>query len=97
LATTIGLAVAALPAAPAQAAPRGSYTATLVQPLDAPRKEIINGQMWRCDGETCTAPASGSRAVVTCQRVATQFGPVAAFASPQGELSAEELARCNEG
>lgn len=95
LATTLGLAAAVLPAAPAQAAPRGTYTATLAAPLDAPRKEIIDGLMWRCEGETCTAPANGSRTVITCQRVATEFGPIAAFESPKGDLTAEELARCN--
>jgi hypothetical protein len=30
-----------------------------------------------------------------CGKVARKFGPVARFASPQGELSTEQLARCN--
>ena len=84
-------------ASPAIAAPAGAYTVTLAAPLDAPRKEIINGKMWRCEGDTCSAAASGSRAVITCQRVATEFGVVASFTGPQGELSAKDLARCNEG
>ena len=81
---------------PAQAAARNIYVAKLAQPASAPAKTIIDGALWRCDGDTCSAPASGSRGVVACQRAATQLGEIAAFSTPKGELSAEELARCNE-
>lgn len=79
----------------AQAAPRGAYTASLAAPLAAPKQEIIGGVMWKCVGESCSAPAEGSRPVLVCGRVAKKFGMVSRFASPQGELSAEELTRCN--
>ena len=85
-----------LPAGPAQAAPRlGVNAVVLATPLAEPRQEIVDGALWRCAGEQCTAPAQGDRAVATCGRVARKIGPVSRFASPQGDLTAEELARCN--
>ena len=82
--------------APARAGPAaGSYTAALAAPMAAPRREIIDGAIWRCEGERCTAPADGGRAIAVCGKVARKFGPVARFASPQGELTGEQLARCN--
>jgi hypothetical protein len=79
----------------AQAASAGSYTVALLAPLDTAKREIIEGAVWRCEGTRCSAPADGGRAMAVCGKVARKFGPVARFASPQGELSAEQLARCN--
>ncbi len=81
--------------APARAAASGVYAVSLAAPLPAARREIIDGAMWRCEGDRCSAPADGARAVVVCGKVARKFGPVARFASPQGELTPEQLARCN--
>lgn len=81
---------------PAQAAPRaGLYVASLAAPLAQPREDIIDGVLWKCAGDRCSAPAKGSRPVLVCGRVAKKFGEVSRFTSPQGELSTEELARCN--
>lgn len=77
------------------AARSGAYSASLATPLAAPKQEIINGVMWKCADESCSAPAEGSRPQLVCERVAKKFGPVARFTSPQGELSADELTRCN--
>jgi len=83
-------------AAPVQAAPRGTVTtASLAAPLPQPRQQILAGVLWKCAGERCIAPADGSRAVVSCQRVARAFGTVASFATPTGEINPEELSRCN--
>ncbi len=80
----------------AQAATRsGFYVAALASPLESARQEIMDGVMWKCAGERCSAPAEGSRPLLACGRVAKKFGPVAHFTSPQGELSMEDLARCN--
>jgi hypothetical protein len=84
--------------AQAQAAPRGgAYVASLSAPLAAPRQEIVGGVLWRCAGDSCSAPAEGSRPLMVCERVVKKFGQVARFTSPLGELSAEELTRCNGG
>jgi hypothetical protein len=79
----------------AQAAPRGSYVAALATPLPAPRQEIVEGILWKCAGERCAAPSEGSRPVLVCQRVARTFGTIARFTTPNGNLSSEELSRCN--
>lgn len=81
--------------APARAAPAGAYSVALATPLAAARREIIDGAVWRCEADRCSAPADGGRAQSICGKVARKFGPVARFASPQGELSAEQLTRCN--
>ena len=81
--------------APARAAVTGAYAAVLVTPLAAPRREIVDGTVWRCDGDRCSAPADGARAQTVCAKVARKFGPVTSFATPQSALSAEQLTRCN--
>lgn len=94
----IAAAGLALVGAQAQAAPRGgAYVAALATPLTSAKQEIISGVLWKCAGESCTAPAEGSRPMMVCERVAKKFGPLARFASPAGELSAEDLSRCNGG
>lgn len=85
----------AVTTAPVQAAERGVYAVTLVNALDAPQREIIDGAMWRCEADRCSAPANGERALSLCGKVARQFGEVARFASPKGELDADDLAKCN--
>jgi hypothetical protein len=95
---TVALALAASLAGQsvtAEAAPAGAYSAALVTPLAAPRHEIVDGAIWRCEGARCSAPADGGRAQTVCIKVARKFGPVASFATPQGPLSAEQLTRCN--
>jgi hypothetical protein len=87
--------VAGALAGTAQAAPRGGSIAALTAPLAAPRQEIISGVLWKCAGEQCTAASEGSRPMLVCQRVAKIFGQVARFSTPAGELSSEELSRCN--
>ncbi len=81
---------------PAQGAARGgAYVASLAHPLEAPKQQILDGALWRCEGSTCSAPASGGRAVLACNRIARTFGEVARFETPRGELTAEDLTRCN--
>lgn len=88
-----GAALVAMPAA-AQPAPSG-YAATLQSPLAAPRQEILDSALWKCAGDSCTARDAGSRPVLVCQRVVKKFGPVARFTHPAGELSQQDLSRCN--
>jgi curli biogenesis system outer membrane secretion channel CsgG len=87
--------VASFAATTAHAAPAGAYAAVLTTPLAAPRHEIVDGTVWRCDGDRCAAPADGARTQTVCVKVARKFGPLASFATPQGALSAEQLTRCN--
>lgn len=86
----------AITAAPAKAAPSASwYAATLVTPLDGSQKVIQKGVLWACAGAECTAPRDTSRPAIVCARLVQKLGPVTRFATPQGDLAAEDLARCN--
>lgn len=81
----------------AQAAPRSGAFASLVTPLLQPKQEIVSGVLWKCDGERCAAASDGSRPLLVCQRVAKAFGQVARFSTPAGELSSDDISRCNGG
>ena len=73
----------------------GAYAVTLASPIETPRREIVDGVLWRCEGERCSAPADGERTLALCGKLARKFGAVARFTGPQGALAAEDLARCN--
>jgi hypothetical protein len=79
---------------PAQAGAAG-YTAKLSTALSAPKQKVVNGVVWSCTGDSCSGPVDGARALNTCFQVVKNFGQVSSFATPKGELSAEELQRCN--
>lgn len=81
-------------ATPAYAATTG-YSVALAAPLDAPRQEIINGVLWRCEGTSCVAAPDGSSPVNACTRVAKKFGPVASFSLAGRPLAADKLEKCN--
>ena len=91
--TVASFSATAVPAHAAASA--GAYAVSLSTPLPAARREIIDGAIWRCEANRCSAPADGARAVVVCGKVARKFGPVARFAAPQGELTPEQITRCN--
>ncbi len=96
LALTGALASFAVTASPAQAAaPRSGYAASLASPVSSPRREIVGGVLWKCEGDRCSAAGQGSRPVLVCERVARKFGAVARFTAPEGELSTEDISRCN--
>jgi hypothetical protein len=87
----------ALTAAPARAATNGPfYSATLSRPMDGAQKVIQKGVLWKCEGAACAAPRDTSRPVMVCARLVQKVGPVTRFATPQGELNPEDLARCNQ-
>jgi hypothetical protein len=77
----------------AAASPR--YTAKLSTALEAPARKVVNGVVWNCAGDTCTGPIDGARPLNTCAKVVKAFGTVSTFATPKGELSAEDLQSCN--
>lgn len=87
----------AMTAAPVRAATNGAfYSATLTRPMDGMQKVVQKGVLWKCDGAECSAPRDTSRPAIVCARLTQKLGPVTRFATPQGDLSAEDLARCNE-
>jgi hypothetical protein len=94
--SAVALGLAAF-AGTAQAAPRSGAFAALVTPLLQPKQEIVSGVLWKCEGERCAAASDGSRPLLICQRVAKTFGQVARFSTPAGELSSDDISRCNGG
>ena len=78
---------------PAEAASR--YSAKLAAAVEAPAKKVVNGVLWNCAGDACSGSVDGARPVNTCVQVVKAFGQVSSFAGPKGELSAEDLQRCN--
>jgi hypothetical protein len=87
--------MAALPQQSTAAPRSATYSVTLAEALDAPRREILNGQIWVCEADRCIGRVGGSRATIACKRVAGEFGQIVHFEGPKGELGAEDLARCN--
>ena len=98
LAATLAVAgaFAGLAPAPALAAQGGAfYRAELAAPLDAPRKEVLNGILWNCAGSACTGTKGGSRALLECQRLSQKVGAIVSFARGDEALDESALARCN--
>lgn len=92
------LAVLTLPfsAAPAQASTgKAAYRAELAASLEKPRREIVDGVVWHCEGKSCAGSKSGSRPIIVCGRLAQKLGPIARFEHSKGELGPADLARCN--
>ncbi|WP_408588992.1 CC_3452 family protein [Novosphingobium sp.] len=85
----------AMTAMPVHAEGTSYYTAALATPLAAPKTVIHDELLWHCAGAECTAPRGSSRPAVVCARLVRSLGPVTHFATPQGDLAAEDLARCN--
>lgn len=94
---SLAVAAAMIPiAAPASAQASGFYRAELAAPLDAPRKEVLNGVVWRCEGASCIAPKASARAEIVCGKLARKVGPVASFAHGEDALDEAALSRCNK-
>ena len=73
------------------------YAVTLETPLAAPKRFMNGDTPWACAGNECTAPRDTSRAAVVCARLVKKVGTIARFATPEGELAAEDLTKCNAG
>ena len=71
------------------------YSAKLTAAVEAPARKVVNGVLWNCAGDTCTGAVDGARPLNTCVKVVKAFGPVTTFATPKGELSADDVQSCN--
>lgn len=87
--------IGGLSASPVSAQRGGAFVATLSAPLSEAKREIIGGKVWKCEGDRCVAPFDGGHGVRTCAAVAQKFGAVAAFTTPRGALTPEDIAACN--
>lgn len=87
-ALSIGFAGAALARSP-------TFTATF-DTAPAQSRVIAQNTIWNCEGETCVARASHAVSVRACRQLVRQTGArVTAYGTPERQLSADEIARCN--
>ena len=89
------LASLTLFSAPAVAAPAaGFYNAT---PVSAPAvsKAVTRDIVWTCDGQSCSAGASASRAAIVCAVAVRELGPLAGFRAGSDSFDAAQLEKCN--
>lgn len=72
-----------------------TFTATLSAPA-AQARVIAQNTIWTCEGDTCVARASHAVSVRACRQLVRQAGvSVTAYGTPERQLSADEIARCN--
>ena len=91
-------AVAALGLLTGAAYAKTAVTAKLASP-QAQAVQVVatnpatDTSVWSCAGDSCQAQLTGAASTRVCRALARKVGPIVAF----GALSAEELARCNNG
>lgn len=62
----------------------------------AERQVIAQNTVWLCEGDTCRARPNHAASVRACRQIARELGArIVAYGPEGGELTAEELARCN--
>lgn len=71
-------------------------TAALEQPVAAKTRVIAGGAVWTCEGSTCSAAATSTRAVGFrgCQSLAKEVGALVSYGG-KSQLEAAQLAKCN--
>jgi hypothetical protein len=76
----------------------GPVTAKLQTPVEAARKPVAGGAVFRCLGDTCVAatPIEATVSVRACRELKRDVGPVSAYGSQSKQLDAEQLAACNK-
>jgi hypothetical protein len=85
-----------LTAAPVRAADDNAYySVTLAAPVAKPTKMMQGDVLWNCAGAACFAARDTARPAVVCAKLAAKVGQINRFATPKGELAAEDMARCN--
>lgn len=89
---------AALMAAPAIAQTPAAIRVTMAAPVAKDGSVRAMATTWICVGTVCTGPEINGRfgEPRACREVAKAVGAVTAYAGPHGELSADELAKCNK-
>ena len=96
---TLAFSAAALVFAGAAAAASANAT-TFTLKLDTPKAEaqqiVVDGYLWSCEGDTCSATLNRKKATVrTCQKVAREIGSFASFENENGALDTAQLDKCN--
>ncbi len=101
----LAAATAVLAASSALAAtgdlPSGASRAELVSPAPKPMYGVIDGRLWDCQGNVCTAEGtSQARAqgvADECHRAAKWLGKFTSYQTGATRFSGDQLTACNEG
>lgn len=94
--TAAALVAATGHAAIAQAPPLAR--ATLASPTDETGPIAVKDAVWRCVAATCSGASGDGKFgdISACRDLAKKIGRVATFSSARGELSPDQLIRCNQ-
>jgi hypothetical protein len=72
------------------------FVARLATPLAESTRVIALNTVWTCEGDTCRARPGHASTVRACRQFVRESGVnVVAYGPEGGELSADEIARCN--
>ena len=95
---TLMILSAALLAVPALAQGPAPIRVTLAAPVAQDGSVKALATTWNCTGTACTGPEINGRFgdARGCREIAKVTGTVAAYATAKGELSADDLAKCNK-
>ena len=72
--------------------------AKLAAPLSAAKKVNIDGRDWRCEADVCKGGTQGTDqpARRECGKLAKQVGTILSYQDGRKDISAKDLATCNE-
>jgi hypothetical protein len=63
---------------------------------DGTSEVVVDGRLWTCAANACTASGDDPRPAIACRKLARKLGPVTRFATRHGELDPAGLATCNQ-
>lgn len=83
-------------AAAASSANATAFTLKLETPKAEAQQIVADGNLWSCEGDTCTAVLNRKKPTVrTCQKAARELGAFVSFENENGALNAKQLEKCN--
>jgi hypothetical protein len=72
------------------------FTAKIEAPVAETTRYIASNTIWTCEGDTCRARPNHGASVRACRQFVRESGArVISYGPEGGELSADEIARCN--
>lgn len=98
------VAAAALANAPAPSVQpvslvKGASYAKLVTPLARPADPVLDGRIWHCEGQVCTAGALSTAHAQSlgreCATAAKKLGAFEVYQTGSDVLAGDDLAKCN--